>query len=319
MLWLGIMRRIMAESKLPSIGCAIITHCARRHLSRCLAPLLHSPLKPRILVVNSSSDDGTAELAREHNVELLLIPRQEFNHGSTREKARKALGTDLVAMLTPDAYLSTPDTLETLLQPLIQKQADAAYARQIPHQGHSFFAAFGREFNYAGSSHIRTLADRHKYGVYTFFFSNSCAAYSNAALDRIGGFSPVLLGEDTVAAAKILRQGGRIAYVAEALVHHSHTYSIKEEFCRHFDIGFARRTYAALLECSSSDTRRGLSYFYQLCKRVAAQAPHLLPYAFLHTAAKWLGYQTGKYSLRAPLWWKKALSTQDYYWNYTQE
>ena len=37
----------------------------------------------------------------------------------------------------------------------------------------------------------------------TFFCSNSCAAYSNAALNDIGGFEEVLLGEDTVATARI--------------------------------------------------------------------------------------------------------------------
>jgi rhamnosyltransferase len=299
----------------PTIGCAIMTHCAKQHLPHCLAPLLRSSLKPRILVVNSSSGDGTLEAARTHNVETLLIPRQAYNHGTSRELARQHLNTDLLVMLTPDAYLAAPESLELLLKPLLFKQAESAYARQIPHRkAANFFESFPRAFNYGETSHSRSLQDASKYGVYTFFCSNACAAYSNAALDEVGGFQPTLFGEDTLAIAQMLRKGMRVAYVAEALVHHSHAYSLKEEFLRHFDIGFARKQHAALLECGRGVNQRGWDYARQMFKRLIAEAPHLLPYACAHLAAKWTGYQIGKRSLKAPLWWKKALSSQDFYW-----
>ena len=40
----------MNDSK-PSIGVAVITHKAKHHIPHCLPPLLHSPLKPRVVVV----------------------------------------------------------------------------------------------------------------------------------------------------------------------------------------------------------------------------------------------------------------------------
>ena len=46
-----------------SIGVIVVTHRAREHLEHCLPPLFRSPLRPRVLVVNSSSSDGTVELA----------------------------------------------------------------------------------------------------------------------------------------------------------------------------------------------------------------------------------------------------------------
>jgi rhamnosyltransferase len=43
------------------------------------------------------------------------------------------------------------------------------------------------------------------------------------------------MGEDAIVAAKMLMAGFKKAYVAEATVHHSHSYSLDEEFRRYFD------------------------------------------------------------------------------------
>ena len=120
-----------------------------------------------------------------------------------------------------------------------------------------FLKPFRGTLDYPEKSHIRSLQDLQQYGAYTFFCSDSCAAYSNRALEEIGGFPEVLLGEDTVVTAKLLRKGHRIAYVAEAEVFHSHAYSLLQEFQRYFDTGFARRTYQTLIEVS--DSKRGAS------------------------------------------------------------
>jgi rhamnosyltransferase len=297
-----------------SIGCIFITHNAKHHLKHCLEPLLRSPLKPRILVVNSSSSDGTVELARELGVETLVVPRASFNHGATREQARKHLGTEIVVMMTPDAYMVGPDALEKLVEPILSRKASIAYARQIPHKGAEFFETFPRYFNYPPEGHVRGLEDCATYGTYTFFCSNSCAAYDNRALDIIGGFDALLLGEDTVAVAKLLRCGHKIAYVAESLVHHSHSYSLLEEFRRSFDTGLARKGYRDLIAAPGTDTDRGKEYVRAMTQELLKNAPQKLPYAFCNVLSKWLGYRIGTASVNAPCWLKKALSSQDFFW-----
>lgn len=296
------------------VGVIFMTHCAKKHLKQCLPPILASPLKPRLLVVNSSSYDGTVELAQELGAETLLIPRREFNHGATREKARRYLNCEIVVMMTPDAYALDHQLIERLVRPLQLGQASIAYARQIPHDGATFFEAFPRTFNYPPQSELRRLSDIEKYGVYTFFCSNTCAAYRNQALDEIGGFSPVLFGEDTVAVAKLLKKGHAIAYVAEAVVKHSHKYSLKQEFKRHFDIGLSRREHKNLLQIAGKDSKRGATFAKELLAHLARHHPHLLPYGLTQISLKWLGYRLGQASLHAPLWLKKACSTQDFYW-----
>lgn len=298
-----------------SVGIVIPTFNAAKHLPHCLPPLLQSSLKPRILIIDSSSTDNTVAIARSMGVETIVIPQHAFNHGTTREKGRKTLDTSIVVMLTQDAYAASSQMIETLIHPIVQQRASIAYARQLPHQGAGVFAAFARQFNYPGSSHIRSLDDIAKFGAYTFFCSNSCAAYLNSALDEVEGFPPVLFGEDSVVTAKLLHRKHRIAYVAEAQVHHSHDYTLKQEFFRHFDMGLARHIHRELLGNQQSENQRGKDYVKALLQELWKHSPHLIPYACLQTLIKWGGYRLGERSIHASKKWKKFFSGQKFYWD----
>ena len=300
-----------------SVGIAVITHEAVKLLPRCLPPLLSSSVNPRVLVVNSSSCDGTVELAREMGAETLVIPRNEFNHGLTRERARKELGTDIAVMITPDAIPIGTDTVANLVRPIATNVAAVSYARQIPHDGASFFEAFPREFNYPDKSGLRSISDTKQLGAFVFFCSDSCAAWSNSALDSIGGFAPALVSEDTVATAKLLRAGHRIAYCADAVVKHSHRYSLWDEFKRHFDTGYVRAQYRELLLSEGGDERRGVAITRAMLTTLYRSNPRLIPYASLLILTKLAGYRMGYHGTRLPRAVKRRLSGQDYYWTST--
>lgn len=307
----------MNKQKL-TVGVAVVTYKDSRHLEKCLPPLINSPLKPKVLVFNSSSEDGTVELAKKLGAQTLVIPRTEMNHGYAREISRKTLGTDIVVMMTPDAY-AKPDCLEKLVQPIVKGEAVIAYARQIAHEGANIISRYGREFNFPEKSNIRSIKDAQRYGRYTGFCSDACTAYLNSALDKIGGFRWTLSGEDAIAAAMILRKGYKIAYVAEAVVNHSHNYTPLKEFIRHFDTGMYRKQWNKVLDLGGgSDQKRGTSYAIALLTYVAKNEPLMLPTAFLQLAMGLLGYQFGKLCYhRAPLWLYKKISPADFFWNST--
>ena len=298
-----------------TLGVIFITYNAKHLLKYSLPYFLASRLKPRVLVVNSSSTDGTVELAQEMGAETLVIPRHQFNHGATREFARKYLGTDIVVFMTPDAYPADDRLLDELIAPIISGEASLAYARQIPHKGADFFESFPRHFNYPEQSHIRSKVDLKKFGCYIIFCSNTCAAYRNADLDAIGGFKPSLFGEDTIAAAKFIEQGHSIAYVAEAVVHHSHGYSLIQEFRRHFDIGISRKKEEHHFKAFGKVEKRGSKYVLMMLRTLLFKNPLLIPYAVAQSTVKFLGFQLGFRCLNAPLWIKQKLSSQDFFWS----
>jgi rhamnosyltransferase len=305
---------MIAASPFPSLGIAVITHRAAANLPHCLPPLLDAHARPRVLVVNSSSGDGTVELAKKMGAEVLVVPRNEFNHGTTRELARHVLGTDIVVMMTPDARPQNADLLANLVRPVLQGVASVAYARQVPHEEAGFFEAFPRSFNYPQNSEIRSIEDMNRLGPGAFFCSNVCAAWSNSALDEIGGFSPTLSLEDVIATARLLYAGHRIAYCADAVVAHSHRYSLAQEFRRHFDTGYVRAQQRRLLFTDSGDERRGAAYGTAMMGRLLRERPWLVPYGVAHLVTKYAGYRAGFHGHRLPHKMKRSLSGQDYYW-----
>lgn len=301
-----------------SVGVAVITYKDKRHLEKCLPPLVNSLLKPKVIVFNSSSNDGTVELAEKLGAKTLVIPRTEMNHGWAREISRKTLGTDIVVMMTPDAY-AKPDMLEKLIKPIVEGEAQVSYARQIAREDANIISKFGRLFNFPEESNVRSIKDVKKYGVYTAFISDACCAYLNSVLDEIGGFRWTLSGEDAIAGAMILKKGYKIAYTADAVVTHSHNYSPQKEFVRHFDTGMYRLQWKNILDLGhGSDHSRGASYAIEMFKYILVREPWMLPLAFLQLSLGYLGYQFGKLCYhRAPLWLYKKISPADFFWNST--
>jgi rhamnosyltransferase len=297
-----------------TIGVAVFTLNAAEDIGFCLCPLIKSDVVSRILVVDSSSKDKTVEIAKSYGVDCYVIDRTCFNHGATRELARKMLETDIVIMVTQDAYATSAESVSNLVAPLLENKADVAYARQLPKQGADIFEAFPRQFNYPEKSQFRCITDSRRLGAFTFFCSDSFSAYRQSSLDSIGGFPTVLTNEDYFAVARILENGGVIAYVAEATVYHSHRYSLKEEFQRYFDTGYVRGERPWVQALVGNAEYYGASMVKSFFRRLLITQPWLIPYALLQVCCKWLGYRIGFHSVKAPLWWKRRLSGQRYYW-----
>src|SRR5690606_22126597 len=120
-----------------------------------------------------------------------------------------------------------------------------AYGRQLPHHVANPIAAHARLFNYGARSYVAGMEDATRMGIKTVFASNSFAAYRAATFKELGGFPErTILSEDMYLAARSVLAGGKVAYVAEACVRHSHNYTPLEEFRRYFDIGVFQADHA---------------------------------------------------------------------------
>ena len=191
------------------------------------------------LVIDSSSTDGTADVAGKHGWQVRSIPRAEFSHGGTRQMAVELLPEDIeiVVFLTQDVRLPDRHSLEKLVGSFEDLQVAAAYGRQLPHEGASIYAAVDREFNYPAVSRIKSMADSKELGIKTAFLSDSFAAYRVQDLRKAGGFPKINICEDMYVAGKMLLAGKHIAYVAEAEARHSHEPKLKDMWNRYRAMG----------------------------------------------------------------------------------
>jgi rhamnosyltransferase len=280
-------------------------------------PILCSLLKPKILVIDSSSTDSTRDILDELSIEHIKIPKNQFNHGLTREYGRKMLGTEIVIMISQDAELMNSEMLEKLVEPIIMKMSAVSYGRQLPKTNATFVERSLREFNYPADSNLRGIDDLDNYGPSLFFCSDAFSAYDNKALDSIGGFKKVLAGEENVAVFELLHKGYKIAYVAESLVYHSHNHGILSEFSQYFDKGYSMQNISEWEKLTGSASGKGFEFARHLFSRIDRRRLHLLPKIVAILAMKYFGYIVGKNVARYSFMPKrivKALSNQKYYW-----
>lgn len=269
-----------------------------------------------LLVIDSSSGDNTAGLARAQGFEVQIIPKSEFNHGGTRQSGVNRLAeVDIIVFLTQDALLASPDAIERLLAVFDDQQVGAAYGRQLPHRNAGPIAAHARLFNYPAESQLRGLEDRSRFGIKTAFISNSFAAYRRDALIQVGGF-PVdtIMNEDTYVAGKMLVSGWKIAYCADAQVFHSHNYGFLDEFKRYFDIGVFHTHTAWLQKTFGGASGEGLRFVLSEMFYLMKHAPWLIPSAVLRTGLKWLGFKLGSLHPGLPLAILRCFSLHKTYW-----
>jgi rhamnosyltransferase len=255
-----------------------------------------SRVPDQVIVIDSSSSDGTAELARQEGFKVVEIHQREFNHGGTRQMgAELAEGADILIYLTQDAIPFGTDAFANLLRAFEDEGIGAAYGRQLPRQEAGAIEAHARHFSYPAASRVRLWESRRALGFKSIFFSDSFGAYRRSVLMSVGGFSPdVIFGEDTLVVARMHRAGWKTAYVGEAAVRHSHAYSIAEEFRRYFDIGVLHARESWLVEQFGSASGEGRRFVLSELRYLLKHGAHLVPSAAARTVAKYLGYTIGR-------------------------
>ena len=274
------------------------------------------------LIVDSSSRDGTGELAGRLGWVVTHAPGA-FDHGGTRRwavrKALEVIGRDgVVVLLTQDAVPSGArgEAIKRLAGMLEDHGLGAAYGRQLPRPGAGPFEAHARLFNYPGRSEVRSMEDARRLGIKACFFSDSFAAYRLEALEEVGGFPErAIVGEDVIVAAKLLKAGWKIAYVADACVYHSHDLTPLQEMRRYFDIGVFHARESWILREFGKPEGEGLRFLRSELRYLWQHAPWRIPESFLRAALKYLGYRLGRAERWLPLWFKRWVSVQKHYWD----
>jgi len=274
----------------------IPTYNAGPYLSRLLRSIQEQAPDFEIVVIDSSSVDNTVDIAKSYGARTIVIQKNNFDHGGTRAFAAQESHGDILIFMTQDIVLADRHALDNLIKPFdTDKKIAAVFGRQLPHADASPFSAHLRLFNYPETSYVRCLEDRSTYAIKTVFFSNSFSAYRRTSLEEIGWFKKDLIfGEDTHAIATLLCAGYKAAYAADAMVYHSHNYTVLQEFKRYFDIGVFHKTEHWILKEFGKTTREGNKYIESEALYLMEHKKYrFIPLFILRNALKYLGYHLG--------------------------
>jgi rhamnosyltransferase len=305
-----------SKRRLRSTGLVVPTCNAAQYWSGLRAALDRQGFEShQILVVDSSSTDGTDRLAEESGYRVVRIPKNSFRHGATRHMAAKRMRwAETIVFLTQDAIPCGDNAILNLVAAFADPKVGAAYGRQLPRPQANAIEAHARFFNYPAVSDKRNLASREALGFRATFFSNSFAAYRRSAIEQVGGFPDVIVSEEVSVVARMLMAGWNIAYQADAEVVHSHPMGLRTEFSRYFDIAVHHSREDWLLKEFGHVGGEGMLFVLSELRYLMNHAPYLIPLAMLKNATKWLGYRIGLCEKQIPLGAKRVLSAQRAFW-----
>lgn len=283
-----------------------------------LASLPRQTLQPYcVLIMDSGSTDGSLEASAAFGATVVRGTTSEFNHGGTRWRAVKHLPTsvDVVLYLTQDAVPAHDEAFENMIARFEEPRLGGCFGRQLPREGATPAEAFARSVNYADVSYRvdHRGGDTPSFG--DTVFSNSFSAYRVAALEDINGFpQDVILGEDVLANVSMLKRGWITEYVADSMVHHSHDYTLWEEFRRYFDIGVMHRRAQHVLRDYGRPTGKGKEYALAELNHMRSLGLVEAARSVVRSAAKFVAYRLGLMENQLPLSLKRRISMHHRFW-----
>ena len=249
-------------------------------------------------------------------VQEIMVRKEDFDHGGTRDMAVRRSLAEIVVLMTQDAVPADRMLLERLTGVFLQdEKIAAAYARQKAGEDSHVIEQYTRNFNYPLESKVKSQEDLQKLGIKTYFCSNVCAAYRRDIYLQTGGFEKnMIFNEDMVYAASVINAGYKIAYAADAVVMHAHSYSYMEQLRRNFDQGVSQADYPQIFENVKSESE-GIrlvkkTALYLIEKKKPLQIFRLL----ILSMCKYLGFLLGKNYKKLPKWLIIKVSMNTGYW-----
>jgi glycosyltransferase involved in cell wall biosynthesis len=167
-----------------------------------------------VVLVDSGSNDQTLPIAQQYGCRILHISREQFSFGRSLNMGCEAASGDILVITSGHCVPASPLWLQNLCQPLIDGVAQYSYGRQLggPTSQFSECQVFNKYF--PATSRIPQEG---------FYCNNANSALLKTSWARYR-FDEELTGlEDMHLAQRLVRDGGQVAYVAEAPVYHHHS------------------------------------------------------------------------------------------------
>jgi glycosyltransferase involved in cell wall biosynthesis len=285
-------------------------------LRRCLHGLARQELREdvEVVVIDSGSSDGSADVARSAGALVEVIPPGDFGHGRTRNLGVQLSTGDLVVFTSQDAVADDAHWLAALAAAARSSPDFAgAYGRQLPHADARPPECFFLDFLYGPEPRVQRIRDGEELSYVTTLFSNVNAAIPRTVLERYPFREDVTMSEDQEWSRRVLRDGLALVYEPRAAVRHSHRYTIRSAFRRFFDSGVsAEYSYvegassrAALGEAGRRYAREELAWLWSSGNR------RWIPYTIVYELGKFAGLQLGLHHRRLPRAVTRRLSAYD--------
>jgi rhamnosyltransferase len=197
-----------------TLSIVIRTFNEQQHIGRLLFGITQQTIPdPEVILVDSGSTDDTVAVASHYPVNIVNISPADFTFGRSLNTGIAASSGDIIVIISAHCYPVYPDWLEQLIKPFNDANIGLTYGRQKAgetnyYSEHQFFRKYFPENSVSQQSHP---------------YSHNANAAIRRDLWVQQPYEENLTGlEDLAWSSWMMSEGFSIAYVAEAVVVHSH-------------------------------------------------------------------------------------------------
>jgi rhamnosyltransferase len=201
----------------PKASVVIRTLNEARYLDELLSGIRQqrtTDLDCEIVIVDSGSTDATLQIAEKHGCTILHITREQFSFGRSLNIGCEAAQGEMLVITSGHCVPASPEWLHNLCQPLVDDIAQYSYGKQLGGPSSYFSECRVFEKYFPHSSRLPQEG---------FYCNNANSALLQSVWIKYR-FDEELTGlEDMALAQRLVKDGGKVAYVAEAPVYHHHS------------------------------------------------------------------------------------------------
>ncbi|MCF7741387.1 MAG: glycosyltransferase [Candidatus Marinimicrobia bacterium] len=184
-----------------------------------------------IVNVDSGSTDGTYELIQKYNKGTVYqIRPEEYVPGPVLNTAISRAKGELIVFNNSDCIPQNQDWLGNLIAPLSDSGVAASFGRQIPRSDSHPLVVKDYE---------RAFGDGSISSQWHHFFSLATSAVPKDLITKYPFDLEVQYSEDIEWSYRMKKKGYEIEYVPDAIVEHSHNYTMPQVYKRFYEEGRA--------------------------------------------------------------------------------
>lgn len=195
-----------------------------------LAALREQSLPFELLVFDNASTDGTLEEVEKFASQIIHVPKGKYVPGQVLNRGMELSQGEIVVFLNSDCTPQNRHWLERLVQAMESENVAAAFSRQLPRPDcQPLFAKDTTD----------TYGDGQRQARWRHCFSMASSALRRSVWNELRFNEGLGYSEDIDWSWRARELGYRIVYQPDSIVSHSHNYSLRQFYRRHFGEGQA--------------------------------------------------------------------------------
>ena len=211
-----------SENTRPLVSIIIPAFNEQKHIKQCITSCLqsHYPQK-EIIIVDDGSNDDTYNKAKKieeitHSRELIILQnRQNLGKSKALNRGISSARGSIIVTMDADTKFERPETLATLIQPLIERSEISATTANLRIEQDQRLCTQLQDMEYTNS--LNSIKRAHCILDSIMILPGAMSAFRRKDLIAVNGFSSQTMAEDADITMSLLSRGKHLIFQADAI------------------------------------------------------------------------------------------------------